>query len=553
MFSSISSFSGRFAAGKIRRILRESIPSQFPQFGSGSAITLYANTSEGVTYNYTTKTMTISASALPGGWSTVDNSNGFYGSADSNTDVLALSGATAQTISIVLPSSLTVPTVSNSTFEFSLSPSISNNSFAHPLSIREESSDKMIGYVVPNSSSFGSIGGWRQWYGNETGSGDTNGNGVTDSQFPGHMVPGRFAYQAFEMSPYVGSPIANNARIELYSTVDDNSTEVFWFRSASQNFLERGLPEVKYDTLDIGRTKVNTSNNYTYPYNRVYQAYYDQIRVSSNTRYPDTFFEDYSSLLPDGPFVYDANTELIINFGPNLSANVVLDLDAYWYSGSGNLLDNTRNDNDAIANGTPTFVSGSGTYFDFTGGFTTGPGTNDSFRVIDDSSIDTMNEISFEMWLNIDTVQGSGSPNLLFHKRSTSSNGYVAFFTNTAYTFRVGTTSPSQFTYTTTPTTGSWQHIIVTIGGSGTKMYINNTEVANSAYVGNFSNINTGATLTIGDVGNLTGLGMPYVETPGETIYSLDGKIGLFRIYNGNLSADDVEIRYNATKGRFGL
>ena len=227
---------------------------------------------------------------------------------------------------------------------------------------------------------------------------------------------------------------------------------------------------------------------------------------------------------------------------PPVGATVILDLDGSTYSGSGNWLDGSGNSNDGIANGTPTFVSGFGDYFDFTGGATTGPGTNDSFRVADSATLDSMSSMSVEMWVRIDTVQGVGSPNILYDKRTVSSDGYLGFFTNTAYTFRAGTASPSQFTYTATPTVGSWQHIIVTIGGSGSKMYINNSEVASDGYTGNFANINTSATLTIGDIG-ISAMG----------VNSYDGEMGLFRIYDGVLSASDVTTRWNATKSRFGL
>lgn len=227
---------------------------------------------------------------------------------------------------------------------------------------------------------------------------------------------------------------------------------------------------------------------------------------------------------------------------PGLSATTVLDLDASSYSGSGNWLDLSGNGNNGIANGTPTFVSGFGDYFDFTGGATTSPGTNDSFRIADSATLDSMSSMSVEMWLRIDTVQGVGSPNILYDKRTATSNGYLGFFTNTAYTFRAGTASPSQFTYSATPTVGSWQHIIVTIGGSGSKMYINNSEVANGVYTGSFTNTNTGGILTIGDIGiGATG------------VNSYDGEMGLFRIYDGVLSASDVTTRWNATKSRFGL
>ena len=84
--------------------------------------------------------------------------------------------------------------------------------------------------------------------------------------------------------------------------------------------------------------------------------------------------------------------------------------------------------------------------------------------------------------------------------------------------------------------------MIVTIGGSGSKMYINDSEVASSAYTGNFSNIDTLTTLRIGDI-----------SIPATGVNALDGKIGLFRIYNGVLTSSDVTTRWNATKSRFGL
>lgn len=240
---------------------------------------------------------------------------------------------------------------------------------------------------------------------------------------------------------------------------------------------------------------------------------------------------------------YTKQKKVIVQDTPTPSGTtVVLDLDASLYSGSGNWLDNSGNNNDAFLTGTPTYVASGGDYFDLDGGATSGPGTRDSFGVTDDTTLDTMSSISFEMWINIDTIQGIGSPNLLYGKRTSSSDGYIGFFTNTGYTFRAGTASPSQFSYSTTPTTGSWQHIIVTIGGSGSKMYINDTEVASSGYTGNFGNIDTITTLRIGDI-SIGAVG----------VNAFDGKIGLFRIYDGILSSTDVTTRWNATKSRFGL
>lgn len=129
--------------------------------------------------------------------------------------------------------------------------------------------------------------------------------------------------------------------------------------------------------------------------------------------------------------------------GP-VTENLVLNLDAANYSGSGNWLDTSGQGNDATLTGSPTHVSSGGSYFDMSGGASTGPTGNDSFGVADHSSLDDMTAITFEIWFNIDSFQSPGSPNLLFGKRTTSSNGYLGFFTNTGYTFRVGTSSSNQ-------------------------------------------------------------------------------------------------------------
>lgn len=230
--------------------------------------------------------------------------------------------------------------------------------------------------------------------------------------------------------------------------------------------------------------------------------------------------------------------------GP-VTRGLVLDLDAGSYSGSGNWLDASGNSNNATAVQTPTYSSSEGGYFSLDGGLyvSTGTGQVDSFSVLDNSTLDVMTSISVEMWINIDSIQGSTNPNLLFSKRSLSSDGYVGFFTSTGYTFRIGTASPTQLTWTTTPTTGSWQQLVITVGASGSKVYQNGIEVQDGpSYVGNFGNINTPAALLIGDI------------NPSATgVCGFDGKISVYRIYNRVLSSTEIEQNYDAIKNRYGL
>lgn len=225
------------------------------------------------------------------------------------------------------------------------------------------------------------------------------------------------------------------------------------------------------------------------------------------------------------------------------TGSLVLNLDAYSYIGSGNWLDLTDNSNDATLVQTPTFSTNESGSFDLNGGSITLTGQVDSFSISDNSTLDNMSAISIEMWMRIDTIQGVGSPNMLFSKRALNTNGYVGFFTNSSYTFRIGTTSPTQLSWVTSPTTGSWQQIVITVGSGGSKVYRNGIEVQDSpTYVGNFGNINTAANLVIGDI-----------NPNNSGIFGFDGKMSVFRMYNKILSSIEVQQNFDVIKNRYGL
>lgn len=227
--------------------------------------------------------------------------------------------------------------------------------------------------------------------------------------------------------------------------------------------------------------------------------------------------------------------------GP-VTDNLVLSLDSALYSGPGAWLDTSGNANNGTLVGSPTFEASGGTYWDMSGGATIGPGTNDSFQVTDAASLDVMTAITIEQWIYIGSFQAPGSPNILFAKRSTTNNGYVGFFTNSGFTFRVGTGGPNQITYTATPTLLAWQQVVLTVSGAGSAIYINGSEVTTSGYTGDFGNINTSTALQICDISDAA-----------SGIHSLLGRIGIFRIYSTALDSDQVLINYNAVASRYGL
>ena len=216
------------------------------------------------------------------------------------------------------------------------------------------------------------------------------------------------------------------------------------------------------------------------------------------------------------------------------SATLVLGLDATGGFVGGTWQDTTANNNDATLTGTPRYVPGSGAYFDLV------PTDGDYFTIADQTVLDSMSEISVLMWINIDAVSAAG-PNMLFSKRGTTSDGYVGFFTTTGWTFRFGTGTGTGLTYGTAPTTNVWQQVVVTIGAGGSKMYINDAEVASSGYTGNSANINTAAALDLFEVN----------PRPQSGPVKMDGKVGVFEIYNGILTLAEVQAAYDAYKDRY--
>lgn len=219
-----------------------------------------------------------------------------------------------------------------------------------------------------------------------------------------------------------------------------------------------------------------------------------------------------------------------------VTANLVLNLDAADYSGSGDWLDGTTNNNDAVAQGTPVYSSDDGGYFDIV------RSDGDWFSITDSSSLDSMTAITIEMWIhpddNLDT-----SPTMLFSKRSATSNGYVGFFTTNGYTFRAGTGTGTGLTYSTGPTVGTWQQVVATIGSDGSKVFVNGDEVATSVYTGDFNNIGTDAVLDLFQVN-------PRPQTGPRTF---DGRASIVRIYSSILTGTEVEQNYDAVKTRYGL
>lgn len=220
------------------------------------------------------------------------------------------------------------------------------------------------------------------------------------------------------------------------------------------------------------------------------------------------------------------------------SRDAVLNLEGWNYSGSGAWIDTVLG-RSATRVGSPSYVGS--LYFDLDGGSSTGPGVRDSFSISSAAELHPSAALSVAMWVRLDTVQGFGSPNLLFDKRESAGVGYVGFFTGSGYTFRVGTTSASAFTVSVVPALGVWQHLVFTLGSSST-LYRDGGVLGSSSYGGDFSSVVSSTALQLGDI-----------SIPATGVYALDGELGGFSLYDVELSAAEVLALYEANRVRFGL
>lgn len=233
--------------------------------------------------------------------------------------------------------------------------------------------------------------------------------------------------------------------------------------------------------------------------------------------------------------------------GGIVTDGLILNLDAAKtdsYQGSGTTwYDISGNNNNAEMVITPSFTGVSKeASFILEGGSITATGQVDSFAIIDSVELDNMTAIGIETWMKIDQVQAPGA-NMIFSKRTLNTNGYVGFFTSTGYTYRIGTVSPSQLSWATTPATGAWIQNFITVGPSGGNVYQNGSPVASDpSYVGNFSNIGTTAGLLIGDV-----------NPNNSTLFGFKGRVASFRMYNTRLSQFDVWQNFNSYRSRYGI
>jgi hypothetical protein len=202
------------------------------------------------------------------------------------------------------------------------------------------------------------------------------------------------------------------------------------------------------------------------------------------------------------------------------------------YSGSGTAWnDLSGNGNNGTLTNSPTFDSGNGGSIVF-------DGTDDYSTFGNNSSLETYNDFTYEIWTKPQTQ--SNPARIIFYKLGAINIEIQGSQTNPQWLgYCFGLSNPGYYGSNTTLTYDNWYQLVLVRDKTAQtiKMYTNTVEGAS------FNSI-TG-TITSG-TGNLE----ISTQFSGN---AYKGYVAIGRIYNVTLTATEILQNYNATKSRFGL
>lgn len=156
---------------------------------------------------------------------------------------------------------------------------------------------------------------------------------------------------------------------------------------------------------------------------------------------------------------------------------------------------------------------------------------------IGENGLNITGAITIEMKLYINSLKGSGTnPNMVYCRRSSYSNGIICFLTSASITIGLGTGGTDRIIFNNVIQNdgmyNEWVHFVITVTNNDAKLYINGIlkqTISSSEYTINLPNTNVNADLLIGSANpSATGL------------YSLDGSVQYVKIYNAELTQEEV-------------
>ena len=161
-------------------------------------------------------------------------------------------------------------------------------------------------------------------------------------------------------------------------------------------------------------------------------------------------------------------------------------------------------------------------------------GSNDYING-DTTSFDLTGDLSAEVWFNLSATANDW---VRVIGKGDGSNRTFGFWYNTptaAFLYqRYAASGNVSGVYSISIQTNTWYHVIVTSSGSTHKIYLNGLDIQTQTGAGPF--LSSSSTLKVGF---------------GEIHTYHNGRIGLYRIYNRALTAQEVLQNYNATKKRY--
>lgn len=243
---------------------------------------------------------------------------------------------------------------------------------------------------------------------------------------------------------------------------------------------------------------------------------------------------DVDSYDGDGSIWYDINSHEVNVPLVDKASNLQLHLNASnttSYSGSGTTwTDLSGNDRHGTITD-PVFESGLAGGLDFNSATGT---SGDKVVVAHNAAFNQQNNMTFEVWLKRD---GTTEDNIFYKGGASGDSYFFSWNPSYGYYFYTYVWGGGVYSGTSGLSTGVYEHVVITIDGSGNrKMYVNGTLSANNL------NGNTTGTGTLTDTGPLTiGGYYPYAVHGG-----FDGRISVVRIYNTVLTAAEVGQNFRA-------
>jgi hypothetical protein len=153
----------------------------------------------------------------------------------------------------------------------------------------------------------------------------------------------------------------------------------------------------------------------------------------------------------------------------------------------------------------------------------------------DTTSFDLTGDLSAEVWFNLSITANDWVR--LIGKGDGSNRSFGFWYSNPGSVFlyqRYGASGNVGSVYGISIQTNTWYHVIVTSSGSTHKLYLNGVDVQTQTGAGPFYSSSSPLKIGYGEI---------------HTYHN--GRIGLYRIYNRALTAQEVLQNYNATKKRY--